>query len=179
MAGKDSIPERVLNAFESLLIESGERAATLDAVARFASVSKGGILHYFSNREALISAQLKRFDDLVSEDINSMRTAPDGPAAYFIRTSIWSNSPLDRAFVALQRLSQVAHSETQRRLVDAQKKWLVVLEAEVGPETALAIRYIGDGLFFNAVFHQSQGTNQNCRGTEAAALMKTLRKVSM
>jgi AcrR family transcriptional regulator len=39
MARKPVAREAVLDAFESLLIEVGERAATLDAVARSAGVS--------------------------------------------------------------------------------------------------------------------------------------------
>ncbi|MFD6137897.1 TetR/AcrR family transcriptional regulator, partial [Isoptericola sp. NPDC060257] len=35
---------KVLRAFAELLVESGERAATLDAVAERAGVSKGGLL---------------------------------------------------------------------------------------------------------------------------------------
>ncbi|MBT2585427.1 TetR/AcrR family transcriptional regulator [Arthrobacter sp. ISL-95] len=177
MAERASIPERVLNPFESILIESGERAATVDAVARFAGVSKGGLLHYFPNREALVSAQLGRFDELVSEDFDAMRAAPDGPVAYFLQTSFWSNSPLDRAFVAVNRLSQVARSEIQGRLMYVHEQWLEILAAEVGPELALAIRYIGDGLFFNAVFHQGEEASQSYREAEAAALLHTMRKI--
>jgi hypothetical protein len=56
MARKPVAREAVLDAFESLLIEVGERAATLDAVARLAGVSKGGLLYHFPNKEAMIGA---------------------------------------------------------------------------------------------------------------------------
>src|SRR5690606_13182471 len=38
---------KVLDAFVSILLEHGERAATLDAVAAAAGVSKGGLLYHF------------------------------------------------------------------------------------------------------------------------------------
>src|SRR6476661_8542517 len=58
MARKPVAREAVLDAFESLLIAEGERAATLDAVARLAGVSKGGLLYHFPTKEAMISALL-------------------------------------------------------------------------------------------------------------------------
>ncbi len=39
-----SARDRVLDAYETLLIEAGPAAATLDAVAAGAGVSKGGLL---------------------------------------------------------------------------------------------------------------------------------------
>lgn len=50
MARKPVARGAVLDAFESLLIEVGERAATLDAVAGRAGVSKGGLLYHFPNK---------------------------------------------------------------------------------------------------------------------------------
>ncbi|WP_374071309.1 hypothetical protein [Corynebacterium belfantii] len=39
-----SAKEKLLDAFEDILISQGENAATLDAVAQKAGVSKGGLL---------------------------------------------------------------------------------------------------------------------------------------
>ncbi|MGO1278571.1 MAG: TetR/AcrR family transcriptional regulator, partial [Cellulosimicrobium funkei] len=44
---------KVLRAFASLLVEQGERAATLEAVAERAGVSKGGLLYHFGSKDAL------------------------------------------------------------------------------------------------------------------------------
>ena len=60
MARKPVARDAVLDAFEELLIDVGERAATLDAVAKRAGVSKGGLLYHFPNKEALITATLER-----------------------------------------------------------------------------------------------------------------------
>lgn len=176
-AEEPGMAERVINAFESILVEAGERAATLEAVAKIAGVSKGGLLHYYPNREELVSAQLERFDELVLEDIRTMKAAAGGAVMHFLQTSLWSNSPLDKAFVAVNRLAPIAPAETRRRLVDVQKQWLEVLEAEVGPDLALAIRYIGGGLFFNAVFHHCEPDNQHRRESDVADLVSLLRNV--
>ena len=52
--------EKVLDAFQRLLIERGARETTLDAVAQAAGVSKGGLLYHFGSREALIEGLLAR-----------------------------------------------------------------------------------------------------------------------
>ncbi len=45
--------EKVLDAFEAILVDDGERAATMDATARSAGVSKGGLLYHFASKELL------------------------------------------------------------------------------------------------------------------------------
>ena len=61
--------DKVLDAFERLLIEHGERETTLDAVARAAGVSKGGLIYHFGSREALIEGLLGRLEVLADEDL--------------------------------------------------------------------------------------------------------------
>ena len=112
MPRKPVAREAVLDAFESLLIEVGERAATLDAVARRAGVSKGGLLYHFPTKEAMIAVLLERLDRLLAEDVAAMAAAPEGAAAYFIKSSVWADTPMDRVFVAATRLAEVAHEET-------------------------------------------------------------------
>lgn len=48
--------EQILDAYEHLLVQAGERAATLDAVAAQAKVSKGGLLYHFGSKKALFEA---------------------------------------------------------------------------------------------------------------------------
>ena len=55
-----SARDRVLDAYETLLIEAGPGAATLDAVAAAAGVSKGGLLYHFASKDALAAGLLAR-----------------------------------------------------------------------------------------------------------------------
>lgn len=52
--------ERLLDAAERLVLEVGAAHLTLDAVAKFAGVSKGGLLYHFPSKEALLEAMLER-----------------------------------------------------------------------------------------------------------------------
>ena len=52
--------DRLLDAFETLLVSAGSRAATLDAVAAEAQVSKGGLLYHFHSKDELVDGMLSR-----------------------------------------------------------------------------------------------------------------------
>ena len=151
MPRKPVARDAVLDAFESLLIEVGERAATLDAVAKKAGVSKGGLLYHFPSKEALIAVLLDRLEELARADADAMASASEGAAAYFIRSSVWADTPLDRVIVAATRLAEVAHEETRRRFAAIQQRWLDEIAADVGHGLAKAVLYMGDGLYFNAM----------------------------
>lgn len=89
--------EHILDTYVNLLIHTGERAATLDAVATAAKVSKGGLLYHFSSKKALLEALAERTITLAEEDFETMAQAPEGASAYYINSSIPSNNPFDRA----------------------------------------------------------------------------------
>ncbi len=52
--------EALLDATESVVAQRGVSSLTLDAVARNAGISKGGLLHHFPTKECLIDALIDR-----------------------------------------------------------------------------------------------------------------------
>ena len=61
MARKKEITlDRILDAAEEIIVETGGRHFTLDAVAERASVSKGGLVYSFATKDDLIAAALNR-----------------------------------------------------------------------------------------------------------------------
>ena len=63
-----SARERLLDAAERVVAESGATHLTLDAVAKSAGVSKGGLLYHFPSKEALLEGMLARhFEDVDAE----------------------------------------------------------------------------------------------------------------
>jgi AcrR family transcriptional regulator len=177
MPRKPVARDAVLDAFEELLIDVGERAATLDAVAKRAGVSKGGLLYHFPNKEALITATLERLDRLAGEDLAAMAAAPEGAAAYFIRSSLWSDTPMDRSFVAVTRLAEVAHEDARRRFAVIQQQWLDLIGKDVGAAMAKAVLYMGDGLYFNAMWESGPSGNAGDRQAEVAELLAAVERL--
>lgn len=53
--------ERILAAAESIIIKKGMQSLTFDEVADQTGLSKGGILHHFSNKDALIRTMVEQF----------------------------------------------------------------------------------------------------------------------
>ena len=115
--------ESVLDAFEAILIDDGERAATMDATARAAGVSKGGLLYHFGSKDALEAGLLERLGALVDEDIAAITSAPEGPVAYFLRSSVMHNDPLDRVIIAASRLAQGGSAAASAALREIRVRW--------------------------------------------------------
>lgn len=142
--------ELVLDAFEDLLITEGERGATIEATARIAGVSKGGLLYHFGSKDALEAGLIERLDELVSADIEAMSSAPEGPVAFFVRTSAMNDDPLDRAIIAVSRLAQGGHTAAGTALRGVRERWTGVLRPHIADETALdLVMLVSDGLYYN------------------------------
>ncbi|SMG11215.1 transcriptional regulator, TetR family [Agreia pratensis] len=148
-----STRDRIIDAFAELLGENGERAATLDAVAAAAGVSKGGLLYHFGSKEALIEGVLERLATLVERDVAAIRSSPSGPVAHLIRTSMATGSALDKALVATSRLAQASNSTARDALRAANDAWYgIVLESTGDPVLSRAIMLISDGLAYGSAF---------------------------
>ncbi|MGO9803048.1 MAG: TetR/AcrR family transcriptional regulator [Steroidobacteraceae bacterium] len=60
--------QRLLDAAERVVVESGATHLTLDAVAKSAGISKGGLLYHFPSKGALLEGMLARhFEDVDAE----------------------------------------------------------------------------------------------------------------
>ncbi|HSP52491.1 MAG TPA: TetR/AcrR family transcriptional regulator, partial [Cryobacterium sp.] len=143
--------DRILDAFAHLLIDQGERAATLDAVAAAAGLSKGGLLYHFGSKDALVEGLLARLDALVVDDIEQIRAAPAGAIDYLIRTSMSEGTSLDQSIGAAVRLAQGAHPLANAALASTRRQWLSVIEEAVGdPDVAEVIMLVSDGLYYES-----------------------------
>lgn len=142
--------EKVLDAYEGILIAEGERAATLEAVAKAAGVSKGGLLYHFATKEDLATGLIARLSALTDEDLDDMRRAPEGAVAYYVRTSVMENDALDRALIAVTRLAQGGSGAASDCVRDVRRRWADAIRPEVHDDTALdLVMLLSDGLYFN------------------------------
>ena len=141
--------DRLLDAFETLLVSAGSRAATLDAVAAEAQVSKGGLLYHFHSKDELVDGMLARMREQGRADVEKMRTAKKGPVDFYLTTSINSGSDFDRALIAAARIAQT-DTRASQALGDLREGWFEVLLQHLEDEAlARTIQLIGDGLYFD------------------------------
>ncbi len=144
--------ERILDAYADLLITEGERHATLEAVAARAGVSKGGLLYHFPSKDQLAAGLCDRLKELAAADAHAMRTADEGPARYYVRSSQYASTPLDRVLVAVSRLRQSGDARARATIEAASNDWLAILHDVLGDlDVARAVKLIGDGLYYNAL----------------------------
>ncbi len=147
-----SAKEKILDAFQDILIESGESTATIEAVATRAGMSKGGFLYHYPNKAALIDAFADRLHDRAMEDVALMASAPEGATHYYLRTSAITTDTYGRVAIAATRLDEENRGRVRAIVADVQQRILTILERDTGSETAArALLLIGDGLYYNAL----------------------------
>jgi AcrR family transcriptional regulator len=162
----------VLDAFEGILIAEGERGATMDATARAAGVSKGGLLYHFGSKEALEAGLLQRLSDVVDQDIAAIVSAPEGAVAYFLRSSVMHDDPLDRALIATSRLAQGGNAVAGAALRDIRERWEDAIRPHVRDQAALdLVMLVSDGLYFNNALDGAGVPGPVPRGADLKALI--------
>ena len=104
---KASSREAILDAAETVTVESGAVRMTLDAVAETAGVSKGGLLYHFPTKEALLLALVQRYVERFNEKRLRLLEAAQGEtlpeARAFVRGAFSSETDAERpraAFLA-------------------------------------------------------------------------------
>ncbi|MGU3662808.1 TetR/AcrR family transcriptional regulator [Methylobacterium sp. A49B] len=139
-------PEIILEAAAAVLLKSGARGLTIDAVAAEASLSKGGVLHHYASKEALVMALVARKLAQLREEIAVCEAEiPQGP------------SRLPRAMVAHVRGHYCDDDESSQALLlaslespEAQKDYRAFVAEQLGRLGAIEGACPGEGsvLFF-------------------------------
>ncbi|MCJ2053072.1 TetR/AcrR family transcriptional regulator [Methylobacterium sp. J-070] len=74
-------PEIILEAAAAVLVKRGARGLTIDAVAAEAGLSKGGVLHHYASKEALVLALVARKLTQLREELAACAAEiPTGPS---------------------------------------------------------------------------------------------------
>ncbi|GAA0942863.1 TetR/AcrR family transcriptional regulator [Pseudonocardia zijingensis] len=152
-----TVRDRVLDAYETLLIDHGGASVTLDAVVAAAGVSKGGLLYHFASKEALATGLLDRLRERSAADAEAIRNAPDGAVAYYVRTSApggASPGGLTRTYLAVLRLAD--STTTGQAVRDALAKvdadgYAALLDELGDPVLAWLAQLVGDGLYLRTL----------------------------
>lgn len=145
--------DHLLAAAQQVVIAGGANALTLDAVARAARVSKGGLLYHFPNKEALIVGMI----DLLCvafEAALAQALADDGQAGSgrFVRAYVTATFAPNREALELSAALLAAAANNPGLVAPFQERmagWQAQIEHDgLDPALATAIRLAADGLWF-------------------------------
>jgi AcrR family transcriptional regulator len=149
--------EAILRAAERVVFEGGVSAMTLEAVAREASVSKGGLLYHFPSKEALISGMIERliegFRGVLGRELAREGGLASGQLA---RAYARASFAEDRWYLEVSAglLAAVAEDpallDPLRRGFEDGQRW--VERDGIDPSVGTLVRLAADGLFFSEVF---------------------------
>ena len=160
----------ILDAFETLIIEQGERAATVANVAQHAGVSKGGLLYHFGSKDALLEGLAERLRDQTAEEAERLRSAAT-TAEQFLRESLSISHPMDRTYVALIGLAQLDEYPAAKQALQEFDEVAMDGLTEALGDAALAtlVLRLSDGFYLRAALGLGEGAEH-----EVEAVMRHL-----
>lgn len=144
--------DRVLDAYVEILLLDGVAAATMDEVARQAEISKGGLLHHFPSKDALVEGLLERLEEQTATDIaNTLAQDSDVVTAY-LRSSLSAADEFSATFMAALKLAGSNAPGVNEALVAHFEAWRSMLTEKIeDPVLAQLIHIVGDGLYLHAL----------------------------
>ena len=161
----DSIPPpdartRILDAVERIVQAKGVPALTLEAAAREAGISKGGLLYHFASKEALLHGLVARLAAYVRSDFDAVHAMQTGRCRAARAVIAWGFDHPDAVCEQHQRAGAVFlavfHHDPAMlapiRDVFAHIRTLLRQDA-LPPGHAFAIMAASDGIFFGELFN--------------------------
>jgi AcrR family transcriptional regulator len=144
--------QRLLDEARRITIAEGS-VPSLNALAAAAGVSKGGLVHHFPTRAALVDGLARA---AITDVDQVMTAAAEAGTAGVTWLALASPDPAETGlFRALAAAYQSIHDDQNGTLTEAAEaavRWEALIAAEVGdPLTARVIRLLGDGITFNAL----------------------------
>lgn len=154
--------ETLLHAATQVILEKGVEALTLDAVARQAGVSKGGLLYHFPNKNALVVGLVEQLIQDFEAALKAEFDQDDAPGTpgQWVRAYIRSTLRMSRQTLALvARLTSLIVEMPPELLKAAEayeQRCRQQLDADgLDPTQAMIIQLATDGLWFSEMFQLS------------------------
>jgi AcrR family transcriptional regulator len=146
-------PNLLLAAANKVVVRQGVDALTLDAVAGEAGVSKGGLLHHFPTKEALIAGMvqqaLDKFVEVLQQEL-AKDPVPDTPG-HWVRAYIRASALDDQENYELHFNLLAANFTNPELLKPMRDFWqechTKIMSSGLDPAIATVIRLAMDGLW--------------------------------
>lgn len=147
---------QLLEAAAAIVNEQGSEYLTLDAVAKKAGVSKGGLLYHFKNKFALIQGLVDYADELYRNNVNERVSEDEANKGKWVHAFIEAtrehrseNAAITSGMLAAQGIN----SNLLLPLQDTYKVWQDKIERDgLDKVDATIIRLAVDGLWLSEVF---------------------------
>jgi AcrR family transcriptional regulator len=148
--------EAILNAASVIVQRDGMVQLTLEAVAKEAGISKGGLLYHFSNKEALIAGMVDKFNEEYG------RTVQHKAEVDPVTQGAWSRAYVETAFEDVERgldrssalfAAAFASPKLLEGMREQYRDWQHSIENDgTDPVRATIARLAADGLWFSELF---------------------------
>jgi AcrR family transcriptional regulator len=153
MPQKDTTRKTLLEAASRVTARGGAMHLTLEAVAKEAGVSKGGLLYHFPNKEALISNMIDEHLTTWSKAVDKTKDQELGAfTRAFVKTTITSTSletQLGSGLLAAIALNPELLEPVKKHYATWQKE---IEQDGINPVIATLVRLATDGLYFAEIF---------------------------
>jgi len=151
------VQDRVLSAAEQVVIRDGVANLTLEAVAREAGMSKGGLLYHFRSKSELIIAIVDRLGKRCESEHAKSLSEAQPPKGAFTRAYIAARAsgpdPQKRPFLTALLAAAGTNQDYLEPIRERARKWQSMLESDgIDPATATVIRLAIDGLCLCSLF---------------------------
>ncbi|TDD15240.1 TetR/AcrR family transcriptional regulator [Nonomuraea diastatica] len=145
---RPSSKERLLDAAAEVLLSEGAESLTLEAVARRAGVSKGGLFYHFPTKQALVAAMVERLTDAFDAALAQAGSRPGDFLRAYVEATIperHTSAPADRVTAALLAAVLVDPAGLEP-LRERFATWQARLADDgIDPAAATAVRLAVDG----------------------------------
>ncbi|WP_278280028.1 TetR/AcrR family transcriptional regulator [Tindallia californiensis] len=142
-----------MKAAARIVYQKGVFALTLDAVAQEAEISKGGLLHYFKSKEALVKAMVEYTSESYREGVEQRVAHEELEKGMWTRSLIaetfeqaYDEEELNASFL----MAVAMKPELLEPIKNAYKHWQQKIEKDgLDPIEASILRLAIDGLWMN------------------------------
>lgn len=147
----------ILDAANQIVLTQGVEHLTLEATAREAGISKGGLLYHFPSKEALIAGMIQYYLERFTRDFNASAQDDRGPSS-----GQWTRAYLETTFADNERHPRMSPGLLAAISVDPSllhplqftfAEWVARLEQDgIDPVLATIARLAADGLWLVELF---------------------------
>lgn len=149
----------ILTAAERVVLRDGVTSLTLEAVAREAKLSKGGVLYHFATKEALIQAMLERLIQYYEWEIAQHQRHDTEPGRWtraYVRKTVEpmvsypgeAEFPKSKEVSAALLAAMATNAKLLEPLQERFRAWQLAIEHDgIGATRATVIRLAVDGLW--------------------------------